>query len=279
MQIKVAKRGGFCFGVKRAVDMTRKLTEKVRDGVYTLGPLIHNPQMVEKLALQGVNSTDDIHASNIKVLIIRTHGVSSKIYAEALKMGYKVVDATCPFVKKAQQYAQLLKQEKYQVLLVGDKNHPEVQAMLDFAGDNVITVSNSEPVPALKSRVGIIIQTTQDIKALERVVCESLGYAKELKIYNTICDSTALRLREAKKIAKAVDLMIVVGGKNSANTTQLANFSKGICGKVYHIETADEIQDGWLDGVKKVGITGGASTPQWIIDGVVEKLQKISPGR
>ena len=277
MQIIVAKKAGFCFGVKRAIDIAFDLAKETEEGVYTLGPLIHNPQVIEKLRMQGVTPIENINsADNIKALIIRTHGVAPKIYEETMKMGFKVIDATCPFVKKAQRYAQTLKEEGYQVLILGDKKHPEVQALLGFAGDNVIIVNGAEPIPHLNNRVGIIVQTTQPIEVMKKVVCDVIDSAKEVKVYNTICDSTTLRLEETKELAEAVDLMVVVGGKNSSNTTQLTNLSKKICSKVYHIETADELKPEWFKGIEKVGITGGASTPQWLIDDVVEKLKEIS---
>ncbi len=276
MQIIVAKRAGFCFGVKRAVDIAFNLAKETEGGLFSHGPLIHNPQVIEKLKMEGITPTEDVQCPDIKTLIIRTHGVSPNIYDEISKCGYKVVDATCPFVKKAQQHVQTLNEKGYQVLIVGDRQHPEVQALLGFAGDNVTVVNSSDPLPKLKTKVGIIAQTTQPIDALEKVVCKVIDSVKEVKIYNTICDSTVLRLEETKKLANAVDLMIVVGGKNSANTTQLTKLSKGICAKVYHIETAAEIQDRWFNRAEKVGITGGASTPQWLIDEVKEKLKEIS---
>jgi len=276
MRIIVAKGAGFCFGVKRAIDIAFNLSKDMEKGVYTFGPLIHNPQVVNKLIQEGVIPTEDVHSPEIKTLIIRTHGVSPKVYEEISKTGYKIVDATCPFVKKAQRYAQTLKEEGYQVLILGDRQHPEVRGLLGFAGDDVIVVNSKEPLPPLKKRVGIIAQTTQPFEALEKVVHFVLGSAKEVKVYNTICDSTDFRLKKTKKLAKMVDLMIIAGGKNSANTSQLANLSKGICDRVHHIETAEELQDSWFNGVEKVGITGGASTPQWIIDEVVEKIKEIS---
>lgn len=276
MQIIVAKRAGFCFGVKRAIDIAFNLTNNSEEGVYSLGPLIHNPQVVEKLKVGGVTPTEDVHSPDIKTLIIRTHGISPKIYEETSKIGYKLVDATCPFVKKAQQHVQALKEEGYQVLILGDRQHPEVQALVGFAENNVVVVNSNEPIPSLKSKVGIIVQTTQPFEAFKKVVCHVIDTVKEVKVYNTICDSTALRLEETEKLVRMVDLMIVAGGKNSANTTQLTKLSKSICAKVHHIETADELQNEWFNRVEKVGITGGASTPQWIIDGIVKKLKEIS---
>jgi len=279
MQIIEAKKAGFCFGVKRAVDIAFNLADKMKEGVYTLGPIIHNPQVVNKLILQGIIPTEDIYSPDIKTLIIRTHGVSPTVYAEMSKMGYNLVDATCPFVKKAQKYAQSLKKDGYQVIIVGDREHPEVQSLIGFAGNDVIVVGGEQPTAKIKSKVGIIVQTTQPFEALGRVVSHVIGFAKELKVYNTICNSTAVRLEETKELAKVVDIMIIVGGKNSANTTQLANISRAICGKVYHIETADEIEEKWFNRNDKIGITGGASTPNWIIEEVVEKLKRISERR
>jgi len=276
MEIIVSKSAGFCFGVKRAIDIVSDLTKGTDEGIYTFGPLIHNPQVVEKLAAQGVNPTDDIHSQEIKTLVIRTHGVPPQIYGEISQMPYRVVDATCPFVKKAQHFARALKDEGYQIVIVGDREHPEVQGLIGFAGEDVITVNNAEALPALKKKVGIIVQTTQTFETFEKVVLRILKSVRELKIYNTICDYTTLRIKETKEIASVVDLMIIVGGKNSANTTQLFNLSGQICNKVFHIESSQELKEDWFKGVKKVGITGGASTPQWIIEEVVKKVREIS---
>lgn len=279
MEIIVAKKAGFCFGVKRAVDTTFKLAEEGGDGIFTFGPLIHNPQVVDKLKHEGVSPTDDIGSDDIKTLVIRTHGVSPEIYSRAKMSGYKLIDATCPFVKKAQRYAKTLSEEGYQVLIIGDREHPEVQGLIGFAGDDVVTVSSRESMPPIKKKVGIIVQTTQPFEVFKDIVDEVISTAMELKIYNTICDYTARRVEETKKLSKKVGVMIVVGGKNSANTTQLVNISKQGCDNVHHIETSEEVDKDWFTGVKKAGITGGASTPQWIIDDVVKKIKEISSGR
>ncbi|MBI4825755.1 MAG: 4-hydroxy-3-methylbut-2-enyl diphosphate reductase [Nitrospirae bacterium] len=279
MEIIVAKKAGFCFGVRRAVDTTFKLAEEGKEGIFTFGPLIHNPQVVDKLKNEGVSQTDDISSKDIKTLIIRTHGVSPDIYTKARQVGYKLIDATCPFVKKAQSYAKTLSEEGYQVLIIGDREHPEVQGLIGFAGDDVVTVSRREPLPPIKKKVGIIVQTTQPFEVFKDIVDKVISTAMELKIYNTICDYTARRVEETKELSKKVDVMIVVGGKNSANTTQLVNISKQGCENVFHIETSEELDKEWFAGVEKAGITGGASTPQWIIDDVVKKIKEISFGR
>ncbi|MBL7050320.1 MAG: 4-hydroxy-3-methylbut-2-enyl diphosphate reductase [Nitrospira sp.] len=276
MKITVANRAGFCFGVERALDITFDLADKADKGVFTYGPLIHNPQVVGELKRRGIDTITDLHSDKISTLIIRTHGVSPNVNHETKKMGYNVIDATCPFVKKAQHYTEILKDEGYQVLIIGDREHPEVQGLIGFAGDNVIVVNKHDTIPPLKKKVGIIAQTTQTLETFRNIVLQVINTARELKIYNTICDSTAQRVKETRNLATNVDLMIVVGGKNSANTNQLAKLSKEVCAKVYHIETANEINKDWLLDVDQIGITGGASTPQWIIDEVVTKIKEIS---
>ena len=276
MEITIAKKAGFCFGVKRALDITFDLAKEGHQGIYTYGPLIHNPQVVDRLKHEGIDTVDNLSAPGINTIIIRTHGVSPKVYVETSKMGYNVIDATCPFVKKAQNFTNSLKEEGYQVIIIGDRNHPEVQGLIGFAGSDVVVADDTDHLPPLKNKVGIIVQTTQAFETFEKIVSHIIRCTREVKIYNTICDSTSQRVRETKELAQKVDLMIIVGGKNSANTNQLAKLSKDVCAKVYHIETSGELDDRWFKDVTDVGITGGASTPQWIIDEVVRKIKEIS---
>lgn len=279
MEIIVAERAGFCFGVKRAVDIAFERSEGRTEGLYTFGPIIHNPQVIDKLCQRGVIPIDDIYKEDIKTLIIRTHGIPLPLLEEASKRGYELIDATCPFVKKAQNYAKLLRDEGYQVIILGDKEHPEVKGLISFAGDNAIVINgreiSKESLKDLKSKIGVIVQTTQPIEDLRRLVGMLLEKTKELKIYNTICNSTALRLKETEELAKKVDIMIVVGGRNSANTTQLANLCRSMPIRTYHIEMADELAEEWFEDVKRVGITAGASTPEWIIKEVENKIKDI----
>ncbi len=279
MKIKIAKKAGFCFGVKRAIDITFNLAKEDNKGLYTYGPLIHNPQVVEELKRKGVKTVENLTSADIRTIIIRTHGVSPEVYAETSQMGYNVIDATCPFVKKAQKFAQILNDEGYQVLIIGDKEHPEVQGLIGFAGGNAVVAGDADQLPALKNKVGIIVQTTQPFDTFRKIVLQVLSIAREVKIYNTICDFTAQRVKETRELAKEVELMVIVGGKNSSNTNQLVKLSQDVCAKVYHIETAEEIKKEWFLGVENVGITGGASTPQWIIDDAVKKIREISVRR
>ena len=266
MKIVVAKTAGFCFGVKRAIDIAFKIAMEKRKGVYTLGPIIHNPQVVERLKDKGIIPIEDIKAKkDIRALIIRTHGITLQLLKEITSMGCEIIDATCPFVKKAQHYAKLLNEDNYQVVILGEKNHPEVQSLMSYASDNAIVVDGKTPLPKLRNKVGIIVQTTQPLDTLQKVLYDALEHSNEIKVYNTICNSTALRLRETEKMARKVDVMFVVGGKNSANTTQLTRLCKSLSVPTYHIETASEIKGEWIKRAKKLGITAGASTPEWII--------------
>lgn len=273
MNILVAKGAGFCFGVKRAIDIAFRIAEEPSPAV-TFGPIIHNPQVINKLREKGVTAVDAIPDTNASI-IIRTHGIERTLFDQLESSGHTIIDATCPFVKKAQQYAKLLAEEGYQVLILGDSNHPEVKGIVSYAGDDVVVVSENDDLPGISSKVGIVVQTTQPIEALKKLIGKAVEQAKELKVYNTICNSTALRLKETELVASRSDVVLVVGGKNSANTTQLTKLAESLGVRTYHIETADEIDPEWFRGVDTVGITAGASTPEWIIDEVKQKIEDI----
>lgn len=278
MEIRVAKRAGFCFGVKRAVDIAFERSEGSTEGLYTFGPIIHNPQVIERLSQRGVIPIDNINRDDIKTLIIRTHGIPLTLLEEASKSGYEIIDATCPFVKKAQNYAKLLRDEGYQVIILGDREHPEVKGLVSYAGEDAIVINEgelNESLIELKNKVGVVVQTTQPLDNLKLLVGMLVEHSKELKIYNTICNSTALRLKETEELARKVDIMIVVGGRNSANTTQLANLCRSIPIVTHHIEMAEELREEWFKGINKVGVTAGASTPEWIIREVERKIKDI----
>jgi len=272
LKIITAKRAGFCFGVERAVDMAF-ITAQNSSNVYTLGPIIHNPQVIDKLRSEGVEPISTIESRDIKVLIIRTHGVPREVLETLSRKKFRVIDATCPFVKKAQQYAKLLNEAGYQVVIVGDEEHPEVKGLMSYAGNDVVVINRAKMLPKLKNKVGVVVQTTQPLSLLKEIMLDMLEHIKEIKVFNTICNSTSLRLKETKTMAKAVDMVLVVGGKNSANTTQLATLCTSMSVPTYHIETASEIREEWFSCVRSVGITAGASTPDWIIKEVEERIK------
>jgi 4-hydroxy-3-methylbut-2-enyl diphosphate reductase len=280
MEIFLADKAGFCFGVKRAINTAYEAAGKGR--VYCLGPLIHNPQEVERLRQAGIETVTDF--STLKPgdsLIIRSHGVPPRVLTQARGMGLTIIDLTCPFVGKAQRDAEVLQKEGYQVVVVGEKKHPEVQSILGYAGENAIVVETEEDIEGLKlqARVGVVAQTTQSYSNFSEIVLKLLRLSKELKVFNTICSSTKERQEAARILASQVDVMLVVGGRNSANTSRLASLCRQEGKPTYHIELAEEIQAEWLEGIRTVGVTAGASTPDWVVEGVLARLKQETVSR
>jgi (E)-4-hydroxy-3-methyl-but-2-enyl pyrophosphate reductase len=274
MEVILADKAGFCFGVKRAINTAFETA--VKGNVYCLGPLIHNPQEVERLRQSGVRTVDDFSSLNSgDFLIIRSHGVPPRVLAQAREKGLRIIDLTCPFVGKAQRDAEGLCKDGYQVVVVGEKKHPEVQSILGYAGGHSVVIETAEDMAGMKfqTRLGVVAQTTQSYGNFSEIVLKLLRLSKELKVFNTICNSTKERQDAARSLAGQVDVMIVVGGRNSANTTRLVSVCKQEGRPTYHIEVAGEIMDEWLAGVRKVGVTAGASTPDWVLEGVLKKLR------
>jgi 4-hydroxy-3-methylbut-2-enyl diphosphate reductase len=278
LEILVGDYSGFCFGVDRAMDIAFEIGENEGDNAYTLGPLIHNPQAVKKLDDVGVGLTDSIDDVNDGTIIIRSHGVAPEVIEKAKKKGLKVVNATCPFVEKAQKKVQKLQQDGYQVLISGDKNHPEVVGILGFTNNEAMVIEDRSDYSKIpnSNKIGLITQTTQSISDLQNLVTYLLPEVKNLKVHNTICTTTNQRQKEADEIAKKVELMIVIGGYNSANTNRLAEICRESGVNTHHIETAEELQADWFANIKKVGITAGASTPNWIIKEAVKRMEEIN---
>jgi 4-hydroxy-3-methylbut-2-enyl diphosphate reductase len=277
MKVILAKQAGFCFGVKRATQLAFEAAGK-DEKTYTLGPIIHSPQVVGKLEELGISALDSLEGLDSGTIIIRSHGVEQKEIYEAEQKKLTIVDATCPFVKKAQEHVKSLTEAGYKVLVVGDADHPEVQGIVSYGGDNVFVVASGEEVKKLPKtkKIAVVAQTTQSFENLKNVVSECLLRGGEIRVYNTICDATAVRQEEAKELAGRVDCMLVIGGFNSANTRRLLEVCAEIQPCTYHIETAAEINPVWFEGVKQVGVTAGASTPKWIIDEVMNKIEQLN---
>jgi 4-hydroxy-3-methylbut-2-enyl diphosphate reductase len=274
MKIILAESAGFCFGVKRATSMAFDAAEHYHQ-ICSLGPIIHSPQLVKKLEEKGVRVIENVEEIPEGAVIIRSHGVTSVELDDILARELNIVDATCPFVKKAQDHAALLSREGYVVILVGEAEHPEVQGIVSYARDGEVFVvadrRQAEELPR-KSRIGVVAQTTQSFENLRQVVEVCLEKSKELRVFNTICSATTVRQNEARNIARQVDMMLVIGGFNSANTNRLAQICLEIQPRTHHVETAEQIEPAWFAGVSTVGITAGASTPRWIIDEVMERV-------
>ena len=277
MEILIAKNAGFCFGVKRAINMAEECASDSEEHIHTLGPIIHNPQVVQELEKKGiaaVNTVDDIDSGAV---IIRSHGVTLQEMEHVKEKGLNVVDATCPFVKKTHEYVELLTKEGYSIVVVGDKEHPEVKGILSYGGKDIIAAGSVDELREMprKRKIGVVAQTTQSIQNLQAIVTFCVARASEIKIFNTICNATSVRQDESTKLAGEVGCVIVVGGKNSANTNRLADICRKIQPKTYHIETPEELKKSWFEGIKRVGITAGASTPNWLIESVTETIKRL----
>ncbi len=275
--IQVAEQAGYCFGVRRALDMAKEQLSKQGGKVYSIGPIIHNPQVVEEFQKKGLTHIESLEGIDKGVLIIRSHGVEKDILDEARRKGLVVVDATCPFVKNAQRLARRLSEDGYQLVIVGEEAHPEVKGILSYAGDGAIVVSSSDQLKdkALEAKVGVLVQTTQAKENLIAVVKSVLETVYECRVYNTICNATASRQSAAVELAGAVDAMFVVGGKNSANTTRLAELCRSAGTPTYQIEAPSEITPEMIEGKQRIGITAGASTPRSQVDAVKKALEKL----
>ena len=284
-KIKLAKYAGFCYGVKRAVETVKKLkAENPRDNVFVLGELIHNAHVINELEALGIKTLKEIPHSGSGICIIRSHGESPEVIENIKKAGFTPVDLTCPDVKKVQQKAIEMAKEGYFVVIVGRSEHPEVVAIKANAllwTDKVAVAANIEELKEFESiiknhkKVGVVVQTTQRISTLNDIISYLTGISKEIHIANTICQSTSMRQNEAKELAKTSGLMVVVGSKKSANTTHLAEILSDIT-KTIHIESAEELVDykELIEQNNEISITAGASTPQNIIEKVIEELEK-----
>jgi len=277
VQLVVAKSAGFCFGVKRAMDLAFEAAKKYRDPLYTLGPLIHNPQAVASLERLGVRMKERIEEIPRGTVIFRSHGVSLGELQKARKKKLRIIDATCPIVKRAQHFAKFLHRHGYTLLIVGDVHHPEVEAIRSYIGDRVEVIEDIKALQAIEPRdkLGVIAQTTQSFRLFEEIVSAALGKAREVRVFNTICHATTIRQQEAVEIAKKVNCMVVAGGYNSGNTQRLVSICKEAQPSTYHIEEAKELKPRWFLGKRRIGLTAGASTPSWIIKEVEKELRRL----
>jgi len=284
MEIIFAKKLGFCSGVRRAISLAQStLAGHLEKGnkssrVYTLGPLIHNPQEVKRLETLGVRAISNLKNIGKGILIIPSHGLAQSILKKVARRGIKFVDTTCPFVKRAQVLAKKLHKRGCHVVIVGQKTHPEVVSLVSFANEKASVVESLEDLQRLqvKKKIGVISQTTQPLENFEKIVNKLKSEREEVEIYNTICKESSGRQKEARSLAEKSDVVIVVGGRNSANTTRLYNISRKVT-ETYHIEDPEELRSNWFKDRKVVGLTAGTSTPDWVIRKVVRTLLEIRP--
>jgi len=278
MRVIRANAAGACYGVQRALDMAAQAAAEY-DDVKSLGPLIHNPQVVAELAKRGMAVVDEAAEDLTGTVIIRSHGVGPAARAKLDDLGVTVVDATCPHVLRAQQAASKLAREHGFVVVIGDPHHPEVDAIrgyAELAGGEVCIVDAPESVPAkLPAKVGVVVQTTQNRTVFDAIIRALEDIGAELDVKDTICSATTKRQDAARSLASTVDAMVIIGGHNSSNTTRLYEICHEICPKAYHIESIEELDPADFSGCATVGITAGASTPESQIVPVERFLERL----
>lgn len=278
MKITIARHSGACYGVKRAVKLAEAAAEE-GIAVCTLGQLIHNPGVVSDLEARGVSVAETPEQVSGGRVVIRSHGVTPAVHRALEEAADEVIDATCPHVARAQKAAAMLASQGGTVIVVGEEGHPEVEGLRSYAlgqAADVVVVSCAYELPAtLNPPIGVVVQTTQKQAVLDEIVSElkSRDFSPDVK--NTICSATQMRQEEAVSLAQNVDAMIVIGGRNSSNTTRLAELCSDCGTQTFHIEGVDEIDPRWFKGCDSIGVTAGASTPQVQIDEVVHVLEQL----
>ena len=268
MRIRIAEHSGFCFGVKRAINIANNALggSRHKNAIYSLGAIIHNPQVVDALSKKGLKVIKDIGGIKKGAVMISSHGVPLETIEKIKKKKLKVINATCPFVKYAHDIVRDLKRKGYRIIIVGDKKHPEIKAILSVAGRKISS-----------KKLGIVSQTTQSKSNYIKGILEALkDDFNEVRIFNTICNDTSRRQRLAHKLLKECDVMIVVGGKNSANTRRLFEICKESGVNSYHIEMPQELKKVWFKGKRCAGVASGASTPDTMVDKVAQKIKSLS---
>ncbi|EOG9651790.1 4-hydroxy-3-methylbut-2-enyl diphosphate reductase [Campylobacter upsaliensis] len=275
MIIELAKNYGFCFGVKRAI----KKAEQIKNAA-SIGPLIHNNEEISRLqndfnvkTLQSINDLSDE-----KKAIIRTHGITKQDLTLLKRKNIEIYDATCPFVTKPQQLCEKMSDEGYEVVIFGDENHPEVKGVKSYVSTKAYVILDEKELYNIKlpNKIAVVSQTTKKVENFMKIVNYLMLKCKEVRVFNTICDATFKNQEAILELSQKSDVMVVVGGKNSANTKQLFLIAKQHCENSYLIETQEELKAEWFKDKKYCGVSAGASTPDWIIKKVLEKLEEIA---
>jgi 4-hydroxy-3-methylbut-2-enyl diphosphate reductase len=277
MEVLLARENGFCFGVKKAVELTEAAAESGRP-VFNLGQIVHNPKISERLAARGVTVIKDPADVGPGIVVIRAHGVPPALRAKIEANGHDCVDATCSLVLRAQRFTKQLADEGYRVVILGTADHPEVIGLVGFAGSDYTIVETKEEwekLPKMK-KAGVVSQSTQPPWAFKELVAHVAEISQELKVFNTVCPVTIKRQNAATELAGESDMIVVVGGKNSANTRELVNLARMQGKTAYHIEHSTELEREWLEGIDRVGLIGGCSTPMETLLEVKERAEALA---
>jgi small subunit ribosomal protein S1 len=270
---------GYCFGVMRAMRLIEQGLESFGGTIYTFGDVIHNPLEVERLRTRGVHSIETLdEVPEGGTLVLRAHGVRPDLIEEALRRGIRILDATCPFVQLSQRYVKLFAEESVPVIIIGDRDHPEVRGIAGHAGECAIIVKDAREAGLIEplDRAGVVIQTTFSRNEAEEIIAALAGRVGDLKVRDTICQATEARREAMLALGRDVDCLLVVGGANSSNTIRLYRRCVDSGVPAHLIESAGDIDPDWFSAVRKIGLTTGTSTPAWIIEAVLARLDEIS---
>jgi 4-hydroxy-3-methylbut-2-enyl diphosphate reductase len=278
MEVKIAKIAGFCMGVRKAMDIALSCDQSILKPIYTIGPLIHNPSALDLLISKGIEILKDIPQTGHGTVIIRAHGVPPETKEQLKKTGFNIIDATCPRVIKVQMLVRHYARKGHSCIVIGDEGHPEVRGIMGYGADKAILASNEEELKKIDNLKDYIIvaQTTQDYERYEKWSDEITRGFPGGRVFHTICDSTHKRQKEAKRLANEVDMVVVVGGKKSANTRRLAEIVHESGKEVMAVEDERDLDLRQLKHFNKIGVTAGASTPDWVINRIVEKIDSIA---
>lgn len=279
MQVIRAEKYGFCFGVKRAIKITEKIA-KLNPNTLTLGPLIHNPLEIKRLQDNfGVKVQEDISDLGAsKSVIIRTHGITKQNLEELKTRDIAITDATCPFVTKPQKIVEQMSAEGYSIVIFGDANHPEVKSVMSYSSTPPIVVGDLDSIKSLEKvpkKIAIVSQTTKQIEKFQEIVGYLVSNSLEVRVFNTICNATFENQEATRELALKADIMIIVGGKTSSNTKQLFYIAQSHCPDSYLVENENDIESSWFANKKVCGITAGASTPNWVIKNVEDRIREL----
>ena len=278
MKINLAKSAGFCFGVKRALDIAFQ-TAKSGAKVCMLGNIVHNEDVIKEVEKAGIKKISKLSGGKNKILLIRAHGASIKTFEKALRLGYKIVDATCPMVKEIHKIAKKAEDNGYKIIIIGDKKHDEVRGIIGQLKNNALIIDSLEHIPLEKistiKKAAVLSQSTQNLEKVLKIVEVLKEHITELKFFNTICRPTRLKQEEIKTLPLKNDTIIIIGSKTSANTRRLFEIAKSINERTYWVQSKKELSSSWFKDAQNIGITAGASTPQWITQGVIEYIKAL----
>ncbi|MBN1912989.1 MAG: 4-hydroxy-3-methylbut-2-enyl diphosphate reductase [Candidatus Omnitrophica bacterium] len=279
MKISLAKSAGFCFGVKRAIDMALK-TSLSHKNVYVLGDIVHNEDVVREIEKTGIKKAKRLSSGKNKVFLIRAHGTSRQVIEKAKGLGYDIIDATCPMVKEIHRIVEEMDNRGRKIIVIGDKKHDEVRGIIGHAKQKAMVIDDKKNIPlaAIKKfkKACVVVQSTQNTEKVQEIVAILKKYIAELEFFNTICNPTRQRQEEVKKMPGQNDVMIIIGSKNSANTKRLYQISKSLNKKSHWVSQKEDIKAVWFKNAHSIGVTAGASTPESTTEKIISYIQALT---